>query len=71
MEQTFEQWLKQVDRELNKLIGLSHGDLADKLWRDWYEDEMSPADAAREAAQAEAEEMGFDDLLEEIGDYGF
>lgn len=51
--QTFEEWLEQVDSELNRQCGLSHNDLADQCWHDWYDDEMSPEEAAIECLENE------------------
>jgi hypothetical protein len=44
----FREWLRQVDIELTRRCGLSHDDLADQPWRDWFDDEMSAAEAAEE-----------------------
>ena len=46
-EAGFNGWLRDVDRVLGGLVGLSHLDLPDALWRDWYDDEILPLDAAR------------------------
>ncbi len=46
MATTFEQWLRQVDRELIQRCGLSHRDLADFCYRDSFEDECDPAEVA-------------------------
>ena len=54
-QKSFQQWMQQVDRALNAKCGLSHNDLADQCWRDWYEDEMS----AEEAAYLCLEDEGF------------
>jgi hypothetical protein len=60
MDKTFPQWLKEVDREIGKLCGLSHNDLADQPWHDWYDDEMSPAEAAESALADEGFPFGDD-----------
>jgi hypothetical protein len=44
----FRDWLRQVDTELAKRSGLSHDDLADQPWRAWYDEGMTPAEAAGE-----------------------
>ena len=44
----FRAWLKLVDLELTKRCGLNHDDLADQPWRDWFDDDISAADAAEE-----------------------
>jgi hypothetical protein len=41
----FEEWIVAVDRQLEILVGLSHLDLADQTWWDWYDEGMS-VDAA-------------------------
>lgn len=60
-ELTFAAWMAQVDRILMQKGGLSHHDLADQTWRDWYDDEVSPANAAWEALDNE----GLQDFFEE------
>jgi hypothetical protein len=44
----FREWLRQVDIELNRRCGLSYDDLADQPWRDWFDDDLSAAEAAEE-----------------------
>jgi hypothetical protein len=46
---TFEVWLKRVDRFLEHAIGLKHDDLADCLFKDWYEERLRPIRAANRA----------------------
>jgi hypothetical protein len=46
---TFKQWMKQVDAELVSLCGLVSMDLADQCYHDWYDDGMTPEEAAVEA----------------------
>jgi hypothetical protein len=43
---SYEQWMKQVDREVETRAGLSVHDLADCNFRDWYEDDVPPRTAA-------------------------
>lgn len=52
---TFQEWLAEVDLEIAALCGLSHADLADQCWHDWYDDGMSP----QVAAELCLEEEGF------------
>lgn len=52
---TFETWLSDVDTELLAIAGLTHRDLADQTWWDWWADELSPA----EAAELTLEDEGF------------
>jgi len=60
---TFEQWMDKVDSELEVYCGLSHMDLADQHYHDWYEEEMSPEDAAREALENEGFHLFVDDIV--------
>jgi hypothetical protein len=48
---TFEQWMTAVDAAVERLCGLSASDLPDVCYRDWYEDGISPATAARRAVR--------------------
>lgn len=43
----FEAWMAAVDRAVMRRAGVSASDLADMPYRDWHEDGVSPADAAR------------------------
>ena len=45
MTDSFEIWLKQVDKILSKQVGFAHDDLPDALWADYYEDGLSPIEA--------------------------
>lgn len=45
---TFEQWMRHVDGLLIKAWGVTSGDIADRLWRDAYEDDVSPAEMVRD-----------------------
>lgn len=46
-EDQFKKWMKNVDGRIEELCGLSHRDLADQPFRDWFEDEVTPREAAR------------------------
>jgi hypothetical protein len=46
---TFEEWMAKVDAEVWRQVGCSVHDLPDCNYRDWYEDEVAPATAARRA----------------------
>ena len=46
---TFQQWMQAVDDATYRIAGVSIHDLPDCSFRDWYTDEMSPTEAAREA----------------------
>lgn len=41
----FKDWLMRVDLHAERALGLSIMDLPDALWRDWYDDGLSPRDA--------------------------
>lgn len=43
---TFQEWLREVDRELLAICGLTHRDLADYLYRDAFDDECEPSEVA-------------------------
>lgn len=51
--ESFETWMKAVDSACIKRSGVSIHDLPDVCYRDWYEDGMSPALAARAAIRSE------------------
>jgi hypothetical protein len=41
----YENWLREVDNILFNSVGVTSGDMRDRLWRDTYECGDSPADA--------------------------
>lgn len=47
-------WLRSVDAELERVVGLSHRDLADRNYRDEFEAGVSPREAALEAIADES-----------------
>jgi len=53
-----DQWLEEVDQVIGSFVGLTHDDLADQPWRDWYESGMSPNEAAAMALEAEGFPVG-------------
>jgi len=55
---TFEAWMDAVDRHLVTQIGLTHQCLTDMTWRDWYDADLSPAEAAGLAIDTERADMG-------------
>jgi hypothetical protein len=55
--QTFDQWMKDVDKYLLRKVGLTHSDLPDFPSYDMWSDGIS----AEEAAQDLLEEEGFTD----------
>ena len=42
----FQQWMRAVDRSVQRTAGVSVHDLEDCLFRDWHEDGMDPGEAA-------------------------
>lgn len=48
---TFEQWMQETDDSIWTLIGCSIHDLPDCPFRDWYEDELTPGEAAVRAVK--------------------
>jgi hypothetical protein len=58
---TFQQWLEHVDDEISAICGLSHNDLGDQCWHDWFDDELSPKEAAMLCLENEG--FPFDALL--------
>lgn len=51
---TFTAWMRQVDQKLVSVIGLSHLDLPDFCFRDWFDDGVSVSEAV-EAVLSESE----------------
>lgn len=43
---SYERWLQQIDTYLAMMVGVSHQDLPDQPYRDWYEDGIGAAEAA-------------------------
>lgn len=50
---SFEDWMRQVDREMIRVSGIGHMDIGDQLWHDWYDDGISPKEAAEDALRSE------------------
>lgn len=46
-EHAFAHWLREVDGHLVGALGLSHRDLPDQTWRDWFDDQLDPGEAAQ------------------------
>jgi hypothetical protein len=47
----FERWMQHVDGYVWRLVGVSVYDLSDCPFRDWFEDELPPIEAARKAVK--------------------
>lgn len=45
----FRAWMKKVNSAIQDKVGLSSEDLPDCCYRDWYEDDVSPKQAANKA----------------------
>ena len=54
----FDAWLARVDAHISRLSGLGHEDVADQPWYDWWEDGLSPAEAAENALEDEGFPFG-------------
>ena len=52
----FEQWMEAIDQAVLRIAFCSVHDLSDQPFRDWFEDEVSP----EEAAEMALEDNGFD-----------
>ena len=52
---TFAEWMKEVDAEVWRKVGLSYEDLPDINYRDLYDDGVSPKTAARKAIRGSDE----------------
>lgn len=48
---TFDQWMRQVDEIVWEQAGCGINDLPDCLFKDWYEDRVSPEEAAARAVE--------------------
>ena len=44
-DRAFSMWLRSVDGLCERAIGLSIHDLRDHMWRDLYDDDISPMEA--------------------------
>lgn len=49
----FDEWMKLVDKEIDRIVSLSSGDLADQTYRDWFNDGYTPEAAAEECLENE------------------
>lgn len=54
-KKTFEEWFKEVDRAIAHECGMAALDLSDQPYQDWYEDGVTPKQAAKRAIKAELE----------------
>ena len=49
----YDEWMKEVDKIMILVFGLAHDDLPDALWRDRFDDGLSPLDAIDAAVEDE------------------
>ena len=49
----FDQWMKDVDKEVEAICGLSYNDLPDQTYRDWFDCDIPAEEAARMALESE------------------
>lgn len=49
----FSTWMRLVDRKIQARAGVSVYDLADKPFREWYDDGMDPDEAVEEILEDE------------------
>lgn len=49
MSANFKTWMKKVEDLVERLVGVSVGDLPDCNYMDWFEDGLSPMRAAKRA----------------------
>ena len=49
---TFEQWKKQVDKNISAICGLASDDLEDCCYMQWYTDGVKPLAAAKRAIKS-------------------
>lgn len=54
----FDDWMERVDYFLKALCGLCHRDLPDVCYRDWFDDGLSPKNAASRAWKSAKSDMG-------------
>ncbi len=50
---SFEKWMQRVDVVMVRMCGLTHNDIADQSWYDWFEAGYKPVQAATEALENE------------------
>lgn len=48
---TFKEWMQKVNAEVIALVGLSAYDLPDVCYHDWYDEEITPKEAAQMAVE--------------------
>tara|TARA_R100000789_G_C2960849_1_gene137882 strand:+ start:499 stop:765 length:267 start_codon:yes stop_codon:yes gene_type:complete len=61
-KQKFEDWLRKCDAVVSSKLGLGLHDLADAMWRDYFEDGLTPS----QAADCAFDDMWSDDMPSEL-----
>lgn len=54
---SFDEWMRDVDAAVARKCGMSHHDLPDCPYRDWYDDGVSAKSAAAKAVRMARDEM--------------
>jgi len=49
----FKKWMDRVDLDLIGECGLTHADIADQPWWDWFDSGLSAKEAANQALESE------------------
>ena len=52
MKKTFEEWMKEVNHYISRVVFLTSDDLPDCCYRDWYDDNVTPKTAAKRAIKS-------------------
>ncbi len=47
MKPQFDSWMAAVDRHLMQRVGMTHDDMGDQCFYDWFDDGITPLQAAR------------------------
>ncbi|NCT90383.1 hypothetical protein GXB85_05380 [Cellulomonas sp. APG4] len=55
-----------VDRKMRAVLGVTHRDIADACWRDFYQDGMEPTEAIIEALQGDDLYAGLIPVLQQM-----
>lgn len=55
---SYETWMGKIDRIILNRFGMSVHDLSDQLFKDWYEDGVTPQEAARRALRDNGLDLG-------------
>ena len=53
----FEGWLRELDDITRQEMGCSYQDLPDQLFRDWFDDGMTPAEAYHQILENECQDL--------------